>query len=262
MQCTHLATCLSISLLVLVVGGHNALNPAMLLGAVQVAIGSASGFLLNDLVDIQSDRLDKPYRSLAAGVIDTKLATIAFVFLQIVAWTLALSITLINHAGWWLMVYGFTGTSYSLLKRQLSVFKSLYFAVTMLMPMMFAVYVSGRDTANIACAACILLMYVVHREILMDVHDVEGDRAVGAKTIATVVGGRSAVWCAILIWLGSLLVTFYCVDLTGWHVVFAMVYAVSSTVLVCLAFAAYRSNWRSYTLYQWIPLIAAALLLW
>ena len=158
--------------------------------AVLAAIVTGAGNILNDYFDLPIDRINKPRRPLPSERITPRAAlvwygvlslavTVAAVWLVprdvallIIAWEVALAV----YAGWckrWLVLGNLLVAAIS---------SSAFFAGAM---------VAGNPRAAVIPAA-IAFAFVLCREIVKGAEDVEGDRGGGVRTLAVVLGTRTA----------------------------------------------------------------------
>ncbi len=177
----------------------------------------AAGNIVNDLVDINSDRLNHPDRMLVQGRVSERLAVIlassfaavalilgAFVNLTVLA-TIALALGL-------LAAYNFGGKNLPVVGNLIvGILGGLTFMIGgFAVDPMLAWVLPGP---LIPAAFGVLFHFV--REIVKDVHDIEGDRAVGSGSIPVVFGVRAALSTALALFLVLVVLTLIPV-VTGW----------------------------------------------
>jgi 4-hydroxybenzoate polyprenyltransferase len=140
-------------------------------------------FAMNDLLDAEADSQNKPWKPLVVGRIGpSTVRRIALGFSGLGILSVAIEI-IRDRTGVILLSYGVIGVSYNLLKARLGRIKNAVAAIAMTLLFLYIAVAGGALSANgwLILAA---FSYLCYREILMDVWDVVGDKAVGLKTIA------------------------------------------------------------------------------
>ena len=158
---------------------------------------SASSMVLNDIVDIDIDRINAPDRPLVSGAVSLRTAYACYAILSLLGVIASLLIgweaLAVAVAGWlvgslydvWGKRSGFPGNV------------MVAFSTSLPFPYAMAVVEAWRESTIIFWA--MVFLTVLGREIVKDIADVEGDRHVNARTLPIVIGeGPSAVIAAIL----------------------------------------------------------------
>lgn len=168
---------------------------AILLFSLLVPIFSEMGaFALNDLLDIETDRINKKAdRPLVKGELSRgfALATASASFLFALAFAAFINPTIFLLT----LVIDVLAILYNLLLKDLALVGNTYIALTMAIPFIFGNYVVS-DTLTPANTLIALLGFIVGlgREIAKTVEDVEGDRkARRAKTLPMLIGSEKSL---------------------------------------------------------------------
>lgn len=158
----------------------------------EVLVPFASTFLVtsgcsawNDYCDRKVDAVNVPYRPLPAGLLSPRLAVTYSAFAFIAAILLA---SMIGMKG--VIFYLFAALAslvYSPLIKPLPVAKNPYVGVFCASLMIFGGYLGGNTFSAIAPAA-IVFVGVTGREVLIDIHDLEGDVRAGYQTLPILFG--------------------------------------------------------------------------
>ncbi|MEM4913418.1 MAG: geranylgeranylglycerol-phosphate geranylgeranyltransferase [Desulfurococcaceae archaeon] len=166
---------------------------------------TASAMLINDVVDLEVDRVNKPWKPLPSGKASprTALALAVLLFIAGVLCNLAVSI-------WTLLValtYGSIGVLYSYLRKHWWSSKLVAFSTTG--PVIYGYTVAGFPTDTrvfTVIFALSIFLVTLGREVLKSIQDYRGDLVKGYKTIATVYGLNTAYRAMLLVGvLGALL---------------------------------------------------------
>ena len=184
---------------------------------------SNAGFIVNDILDLPIDRINRPDRPLAAGKVSVPLAWAMYIGYNLAGILLGLAINpvcggLALAIGTVLFLY-----SYSL-KRKFLIGHVIIAALgASLFP--FGVLAAGGLTPTIYTAPMIFAAFLA-REILKTVPDVEGDRAHGVDNVATRFGPLPATRLAqIMLAITAVLLPFVQLiwTLNAWFIVIVAV---------------------------------------
>lgn len=159
----------------------------------------AFGNIVNDLRDIEIDRINNPKRPLASGLITNKSAIIFSIVLFIMLLIFSLSLGILP----------FSLVAVALV---LLIFYALFFKrmpsgnllVALIAGLSFIL--GGLITKNYYCLIPFIFALLIHwaREIVKDVIDLEGDRASGIRSLPILLGEKRARY------LGSFILSLLC----------------------------------------------------
>jgi len=188
--------------------GH-ATFPPMILWAMGSAIGlGAAGNVANDVADRDADRMNRPQAPLVAGTVPVGAALaiggIAGGLGLLAALWVSFQLFAIALAALAVMLV------YSPLLKQRGVLGNLAVAVVASVPLVYGASAAGWWRAGLAPSAMAALLHFA-REIVKDVDDEPGDRAIGRRTIPIVYGRATALTLA-----AGALVLFVPVSLAPW----------------------------------------------
>jgi geranylgeranylglycerol-phosphate geranylgeranyltransferase len=139
-------------------------------------------FILNDINDIERDRINHPNRPLPAGSIT--IETAALVYLVLFGVSLALVRALIETGAHYLYLLGFLlAINYNTIVNHLPKLKTPYVAFTATIPVFIVNTAAAATVVPISIAGAIFL-FVLGREILMDLQDSPGDGSTLAKSFS------------------------------------------------------------------------------
>jgi 4-hydroxybenzoate polyprenyltransferase len=149
------------------------------------------GFVFNDLYDMEKDKLANKDRPICTGKFATKDAKKMNLFVSILCLGFAclsfnkLAIGLIVLT--YLLVY-----IYSPFSKKYSLFKGSFTALLCVIPIVY-----GQLVANIVInyfAITLIFVFIVGREILLDVYDFRGDMKARLKTLPALIGVRRSYY--------------------------------------------------------------------
>lgn len=176
----------------------------IILAVISTGLITVGANVINDYFDIETDKINKPNRPLAAGIVTPDHARIFFYTVYGIAFILAFLMTLpllliAVSVGILLYLYSYR------LKRTV-IWGNL--AVSMSSAMAF-IYGGLAVNAVRAVYFPALFAFFFHfgREIIKDMEDVEGDRQTGANTMAVVYGYQISYRVTGLVFTGLLILT-------------------------------------------------------
>jgi len=161
-------------------------DPMHLLAVVCAAcLVGAGANISNDIYDKEIDAKNKPERPLAAGRTSIAAALVSAVLLTIGGLLLAtfVSATHLLFAALIVALLWF----YNIRLKRVAVVGNVVVALCVAASLLFGAMGNGIDTVVMAGSVFAFLL-TLGREIIKDVEDVEGDAALGAKTLSVLVG--------------------------------------------------------------------------
>lgn len=173
-------------------GGPEALAfPLPHLAAVVVGLVVALGNVVNDLRDVEIDRIQKANRPLPSG----RLTWNAALALAGLLGTSALALSLAFDAPLFAIVVCALALSawYSFRLKSTVLIGNAVVAGLSSSTILFGALVAGGVTAGAGFAAGMVFFFMLGREILKDIADHDGDRASGVVTVATRLGPAASL---------------------------------------------------------------------
>jgi geranylgeranylglycerol-phosphate geranylgeranyltransferase len=192
----------------------------------------AAGNVLNDIADIEIDRVNRPERVLVRGTISrTRAINMAMVF-ALAALALAFAVNtaviVVVAAALGLLLL------YNLRLKKIPVLGNITVAVLTALTFLTGGWaVNGKwvfDLPGPLIPAVFAFFFHLVREILKDVEDIEGDRRAGVPTLPQIIGVSRSLILAILLFFILVILT-YIPILTGW---FGRAYEVITVYIVDL----------------------------
>lgn len=176
----------------LIAGGGRLPGPLELLGGFATAfLLNSSAMVLNDIVDVDIDRLNDPGRPLPSGRVSLGAARAMFLALSASGLLIPAFMGLPE-----LVVAALSyvdAVVYDAVTKRTGLLGNFMVAATGVSPIVFgAVMVRPDVPPVIALEAAMIFLAMVGREIAKGVADVEGDRAHGVRTLAVTLGPRRA----------------------------------------------------------------------
>lgn len=182
------------------------LTPPSLLLAVVVALITAGGNVINDVFDVEIDRINRPDRPIPAGAISLAGARVyaaalfvGGIVIATLTTPLCLAIALVNSS---------VLIAYAVRLKRTPVLGNVAVAYLTGSVFLFGGAFAGIEglVRNLSLAA-ITFLATVARELLKDAEDVDGDAAGGARTLPMIAGVRKTGIFAFACACGAVLVS-------------------------------------------------------
>jgi 4-hydroxybenzoate polyprenyltransferase len=164
------------------------------------AAAVAAANVHNDVVDVETDRVNGRDRPLAAGMLS--VASARMLVRGLVAATLVAAAAMGFRLAVWAVVALCAGLAYSGWIQRVPVAGNAVVAALFANAVLFGAAAGGGVTATSVVAATEVLWFILGREFLKGIPDVAGDTAAGTVTVAGRWGPAVAAWlfaaCAVL----------------------------------------------------------------
>jgi 4-hydroxybenzoate polyprenyltransferase len=198
---------------------------------------AAGGNIINDYFDVRADRINRPEKLIITKYIKRRWAIISHWSLNLIAFSIAIYLSLHYHTFWYVFIHLLTINSlwfYSMyFKRKPFIGNLLIAALTALVPILCGIHFylqidyprhhlsafpavetlqasifewknfllnKGRFIYVLAYFAFTLNL---SRELIKDIEDIEGDQLIYAKTLPLVLGVKKSLWIASIITLSA-----------------------------------------------------------
>ncbi len=178
----------------------------IIFSSIAAALVAAAGNIINDIYDIETDKVSHPERVLVLESLSKKEAIYFYNFLNILAIIIASrlsDILLLIVFGSIIILYFY---SYSLKKFPL--LGNVTVASLTGLTFIYGGFVTGNPIAAIAPAVFAFLINLV-REIVKDIQDIEGDSIIGYKTFPIKYGIQKSKFLILVITVSLILYTVY-----------------------------------------------------
>jgi len=170
--------------------------PYLMLAA--VAFATAAGNTINDIYDVDIDRVNKPRRPLPAGSLSVRVAVGLYIFC--IAAAVCLLPFLPAAAALWIAAWVVLLHLYSWRLKRMYLAGNILVALVAGSGFLLGAF-AGGDTMAGLIPAIFTFFFVMGREIVKDTDDLEGDRACKAMTFPVKSGRKTALGTALVIFL-------------------------------------------------------------
>jgi len=168
---------------------------------------AAAGNVINDVFDIEIDKINRPDRPIPSGVISLKQAKIYSIVLWAIGIILSFLTVPISPAGFWCPIiavfFSIIGFVYAAKGKIMGVFGNFMVAISFSFGYIYGGVITGALN-QIASSLVIIIFFLSSffmlqsREIIKGMEDVEGDKIRQVETIAMVYGYKIAALSAAI----------------------------------------------------------------
>ena len=220
--------------------GSRSLSGELFLASLAAALIAAAGYIHNDIIDLQVDRVSHPLRVLPSGRISVAVARI----LSAVSCTFGLCISFLLPAPcvWIGSITVLALLLYNLKLKHLPLAGNIAVALLGGIPILFGGLAVGDPYPALLPG---ILAATVHlaREILKDLQDSDGDQLAGSRTLPHVIGPTGSRTLVTLILAGLLIA----IPLPGFLLVTGPVYLTFALLLDALILLVFVHLWGART---------------
>lgn len=207
---TRPLNCLITALVVLVGGvissSQKSIEINLILASVVATIVAASGNVINDIFDIEIDKIAHPDRPLASGKLLTIEAKIFYIALIIIAISISL---ILNNQVFIITIFALTILYfYSFMLKKIPLFGNIVIALLTALAFLFGGIAVYNISGAIIPAIFAFLINLI-RELVKDAEDYEGDKTYSVNTFPIKFGMKRTKQLALAISIILVAFTFY-----------------------------------------------------
>lgn len=169
----------------------------------------AAGCVLNDIADVNIDKINKPKTHIIGNSISLKEAKALFILLSLIILVSSIYISLYVFSEWAYISCGVYALSfvYDFYLKRSPLFGNVLMAVlTSFIPLVLFFYAkdciealqSQRISVLIYLYAALPFLIIIPRELSLDISDMEGDKACGCRTLPIIIGEKKSKQIVIL----------------------------------------------------------------
>jgi len=197
----------------------------------------AAGNVVNDLMDIEIDRINNPGRVLVKGTLTPRYARALAIVLNVVGLALAFMVSL--EVGAVALLVSLLLLFYNLRAKKIPVIGNLIIALLAGMTFITGGMAVNLDLAFVIpgplVAAIFAFLFHLVREIIKDIQDIDGDRQAGATTLPQLIGVQRSLLLSLIIFFLLVLFTLLPIFM-GW---FGPVYKIITVYIIDLPLLAF-----------------------
>ncbi|MEB3789225.1 MAG: UbiA family prenyltransferase [Desulfurococcales archaeon] len=155
---------------------------------------SASAMVLNDIADIEIDKINTPNRPLPSGIISIRQAFICYFVLVSIGIMASLRAGLDSLAV--VIAAVIVSALYDLRLKASGFMGNVAVAFSTSLPFLYAFTFTNNPNYTVLVFWAMVFLSVLAREIVKDIADVEGDKVKGVKSLPILIGERKAAFIA------------------------------------------------------------------
>ena len=202
---------------------------------------AAAGNVINDVFDIEIDKINRPDRPIPSGAVSLKQAKVYSVILWAIGIILSFLTVPISPAGFWCPIiavfFSLIGFAYAAKGKVMGIFGNFMVAISFSFGYIYGGVITGA-LSQVSSSLVIIVFFLSSffmlqsREIIKGMEDVEGDRIRQVETIAMVYGYRTAAISAAI--CGVLAIVFFT---SVWLLAFVNIWFIPFLILGDIAVA-------------------------
>lgn len=168
--------------------------------SIAMALAIAFANIHNDVLDVDSDRVNRPERPLPSGMVTMRAAKAACVIVVVFAIAVALlpGADALVHIAFYAALFAFLYL-YNRYLKHLPLVKNMVVAVACATPLLRAFFLPESSMEPLFPAIGFAFLYTLAREIIKDLEDVAGDTKAGILTFPIAAGERKASTLAVML---------------------------------------------------------------
>ena len=167
---------------------------------------SSYSMIINDVYDIEIDKVNQPERPLPKQLISVNSALSLSLILLLIGLTSSL---LISYSHIIItVIFSFLSWFYNIWGKKQGLIGNSIVASSMSIPFIFGGIITGNISLLVWSISLIAFLSGMGREIIKTIADVEGDQIKGVKSISIQFGSRNAMLIACIFIVSSIIVSF------------------------------------------------------
>ena len=167
---------------------------------------SSYSMIINDIYDIEIDKVNQPERPLAKQIISINSALSLSLILLLIGLTSSLLISYYNIII--TVIFSFLSWFYNIWGKKQGIIGNSIVASSMSIPFIFGGIITGNISLLVWSISLIAFLSGMGREIIKTIADVEGDKIKGIKSVSIQFGSRNAMLIACGFIIISILISF------------------------------------------------------
>ena len=167
---------------------------------------SSYSMIINDIYDIEIDKVNQPERPLAKQIISINSALLLSLILLLIGLT---SSMIISYSHLIItVIFSFLSWFYNIWGKKQGIIGNSIVASSMSIPFIFGGIITGNISLLVWSISLIAFLSGMGREIIKTIADVEGDKIKGIKSVSIQFGSRNAMLIACGFIIISILISF------------------------------------------------------
>lgn len=215
--------------------------PGLFLGFIWGFFLSGSAMILNDVFDVEVDRINVPTRPLASGLISTSVAIVFATIISLVG--LVASFFIGKLAVLLYVIFWVIGFSYNWKLKERRFFGNLFVSSSVAITIILGSIVVGEpwNTAVVIFSTMVFL-FSLGEEIAADAMDVEGDKKRRVKSIPILIGRKNALYISFSLFVIEIALSFLPVILELFGISYLIIISLTDILILFLGIELIKSR--------------------
>jgi len=207
---------------------------------------SSYSMIINDIYDIEIDKVNQPERPLAKQIISINSALSLSLILLLIGLTSSLIISYYNIII--TAIFSFLSWFYNIWGKKQGIIGNSIVASSMSIPFIFGGIMTGNVSLLVWSISLIAFLSGMGREIIKTIADVEGDKIKGIKSVSIQFGPRNAMLVACGFIIISILISFIPVYLNLIQIYYIPLLILTDLILIYSVFLLSKNYSKSESL--------------
>ena len=178
----------------------------ILLASIAASLVAAAGNIVNDIYDIESDKISHPNRVLVLGTLNKTEVKLEYIILNFISAIISINLSqtlfaIVSISALLLFIY-------SAYLKKIPLIGNITIALLTGLAFIYGGFTSGNPVAAIVPAVFAFLINLI-REIVKDIQDIEGDTKAGVITFPIKFGFKKSKILILIITISLILYTLY-----------------------------------------------------
>ncbi|MCH8326467.1 MAG: geranylgeranylglycerol-phosphate geranylgeranyltransferase [Bacteroidetes bacterium] len=201
-----LITFLSVIVAGIIAQGKNSVPQILLLCAIAESLTFSAGNIINDIFDIETDKLNRPERVLPKGELSKQTALVVYIMFVLLSGFISFYV---NAVVFKIII----GTNIILFLYSFALKRTILLSNVIVASVVGSAFILGASAVDNIKAGYIPFLFALlinfGREIVKDMEDIKGDTAQGMKSFPSVFGLKSSKLVILLSSFSLIIFTFY-----------------------------------------------------
>ena len=207
---------------------------------------SSYSMIINDIYDIEIDKVNQPERPLAKQIISINSALSLSLILLLIGLTSSLIISYYNIII--TAIFSFLSWFYNIWGKKQGIIGNSIVASTMSIPFIFGGIMTGNVSLLVWSISLIAFLSGMGREIIKTIADIKGDKIKGIKSVSIQFGPRNAMLVACGFIIISILISFIPVYLNLIQIYYIPLLILTDLILIYSVFLLSKNYSKSESL--------------
>ena len=178
----------------------------ILLASIAASLVAAAGNIVNDIYDIESDKISHPDRVLVLGTLNKTEVKLEYIILNFISAIISINLSQTLFAI--VFISALLLFIYSAYLKKIPLIGNIVIALLTGLAFIYGGFASGNPVAAIVPAVFAFLINLI-REIVKDIQDIEGDTKAGVITFPIKFGFKKSKILILIITISLILYTLY-----------------------------------------------------